>query len=100
MAELSPYVLGTQVTTEGERLLQQSRALERETRWLLDRIGVQPGWRAVDVGCGPLGILNLLAKRVGLPEPAHRPADQGGRLGPGSVPGSFPAPRDRGRRRP
>ena len=66
MAESSPYVLRTQVTTEGERLLQQSGGLERETRWLLDRVGVQPGWRVVDVGCGPLGILNLLAERVGL----------------------------------
>ena len=66
MAESSPYVLRTQVTTEGERLLQQSGGLERETRWLLDRVGVQPGWRVVDVGCGPLGTLNLLAERVGL----------------------------------
>src|SRR5262249_9115041 len=33
--------------------------------WLLDAIGVQPGWRAVDIGCGPLGIVNLLSERVG-----------------------------------
>jgi len=26
---------------------------------------VQPGWQVVDVGCGPLGILDLLADRVG-----------------------------------
>jgi SAM-dependent methyltransferase len=36
-----------------------------EARWLLDRIGVAPGWRAVDLGCGPLGILDLLSERVG-----------------------------------
>ncbi len=65
MTESSPYVLGGQVTAEGERLLQQCRGLEREARWLLDRVGVQPGWRAVDVGYGPLGVLDLLAEFVG-----------------------------------
>jgi len=53
------------LTRRGERLLQQCRGLEREARWLLDRLGVQPGWRVVDVGCGPLGILDLVAERVG-----------------------------------
>ena len=65
MVESSPYVLGGEVTAEGERLIQQSHGLEREARWLLDRLGLQPGWRVVDVGCGPLGILDLLAERVG-----------------------------------
>lgn len=32
---------------------------------MLDRIGVSPGWRCVDVGCGAGGILDLLAERVG-----------------------------------
>jgi ubiquinone/menaquinone biosynthesis C-methylase UbiE len=54
---------GTQ--TELERLLTQAQAYEPQANWLLDRIGVQPGWRAVDIGCGPIGILNLLSKRVG-----------------------------------
>jgi hypothetical protein len=31
----------------------------------LDQIRIQPGWRAIDVGCGPLGILHLLSERVG-----------------------------------
>jgi tRNA A58 N-methylase Trm61 len=26
---------------------------------------VQPGWRAADIGCGPIGILDLLSARVG-----------------------------------
>jgi len=43
----------------------KSTAHQPEAVWLLDQIGVQPGWRAVDVGCGPLGILNLLSDRVG-----------------------------------
>jgi SAM-dependent methyltransferase len=59
------YILGEQLRSEGVRLLEQCRGLEREARWLLDWIGVQPGWRTVDVACGPLGILDLLAQRVG-----------------------------------
>ena len=51
--------------SERDRLLMQYAVLEPETRWLLDRLAVQPGWRAIDVACGPLGILPLLADRVG-----------------------------------
>jgi SAM-dependent methyltransferase len=32
---------------------------------LLDRIPIKPGARAIDIGCGPIGVLNLLSKRVG-----------------------------------
>jgi SAM-dependent methyltransferase len=32
---------------------------------MLDRIDIKPGFRAVDVGCGPIGITNLLSERVG-----------------------------------
>src|SRR5215510_7940861 len=39
--------------------------LEGPARWMLDHIGLKPGLRAVDVGCGPIGILNLLSERVG-----------------------------------
>jgi SAM-dependent methyltransferase len=31
----------------------------------LDRIGVECGWNAIDLGCGPSGIIDLLAERVG-----------------------------------
>lgn len=58
------YVLGT-TTDERERLLEQVRALAPSTEALLDAIGVAPGWRAIDVGCGPLGITAQLAARVG-----------------------------------
>ena len=40
------------------------RAVRARGARLLDQVGVRPGWRAVDVGCGPLGILDLLAERV------------------------------------
>jgi ubiquinone/menaquinone biosynthesis C-methylase UbiE len=32
---------------------------------MLDRITITPGSRAVDIGCGPIGIMNLLSDRVG-----------------------------------
>ncbi|MEP7023615.1 MAG: methyltransferase domain-containing protein [Actinomycetota bacterium] len=31
----------------------------------MDRVGVEPGWSAIDLGCGPCGIIDLLAERVG-----------------------------------
>jgi ubiquinone/menaquinone biosynthesis C-methylase UbiE len=59
-----PYVLGG-TQTEQQRLLAQASDFETQSTWLLDRIGVQQGWRAVDIGCGPIGILDLLSARVG-----------------------------------
>lgn len=50
---------------EIERLLAQGAAREEETRRMFDRIGVAPGWRCLDLGCGPRGITDLLAERVG-----------------------------------
>ena len=63
MAE-TEYLLGG-TPTELERLLRQSEGFVPEARWLIERIGVQRGWRVVDVGCGPLGILDLLSEAVG-----------------------------------
>jgi SAM-dependent methyltransferase len=31
----------------------------------LDQLDIQPGYRTVDIGCGPHGILDLLSERVG-----------------------------------
>ena len=59
-----PYVLGG-TQTERDRLITQAEGLEGSTRWMLDRIDLKPGDRAVDVGCGPIGIMNLLSERVG-----------------------------------
>src|SRR5712691_3402576 len=64
MNEATEYLLGSGLS-ERERLLRQCDIHEPEARWLLDQVGVRPGWRAIDVGCGPLGILNLLSERVG-----------------------------------
>jgi ubiquinone/menaquinone biosynthesis C-methylase UbiE len=49
---------------EIERLGLQSAALAAETGILLDRIGVAPGWRCLDLACGPRGITDLLSERV------------------------------------
>lgn len=58
------YIWGTSLTEE-QRLLQQIELYRSEASWLLDRIGIAPGSRALDLGCGPLGILGLLSERVG-----------------------------------
>ena len=58
------YVLGG-TETEQHRLLAQTTGFEHKAAWLLDRLAVRPGWRAIDVGCGPLGVLPALAERVG-----------------------------------
>ncbi len=50
---------------ELERLLGQAEDLKPESSRLLDRIGVGRGWRAADIGCGPIGILDMLSERVG-----------------------------------
>jgi SAM-dependent methyltransferase len=60
----SVYPLGNTLA-ERQRLVSQAEGYEPQARWLLDRIGIQPGWRVADVGCGPIGILNLLSEHVG-----------------------------------
>jgi SAM-dependent methyltransferase len=58
------YFLGSS-SAELERLTLQAQIYEEHTRWLLDQLPIQPGWRALDVACGPVGIVPLLAERVG-----------------------------------
>ena len=50
---------------EIERLRLQAAALEFDTGVMLDRVGVAPGWRCLDLGCGPGGIVEPLSLRVG-----------------------------------
>lgn len=50
---------------EIERLERQSDALAADAAIMLERIGVAPGWRCIDLGCGPGGIAELLSARVG-----------------------------------
>jgi ubiquinone/menaquinone biosynthesis C-methylase UbiE len=50
---------------ELERLRFQARIWEPEADALLDRIGVASGWNCIDLGCGAMGILGPLSRRVG-----------------------------------
>jgi|SRR5579859_425861 len=58
------YVLGGS-DAERARLRAQAEEHEASARWLLREVGVAPGWRVLDVGCGPAGILALLSELVG-----------------------------------
>jgi SAM-dependent methyltransferase len=50
---------------EIERLLIQGEAMAPDTREMIARIGVGPGWKCLDLGCGPQGITHLLSDAVG-----------------------------------
>jgi ubiquinone/menaquinone biosynthesis C-methylase UbiE len=57
------YALGRD-PEESARLQRQSEELLPDSAALLDRVGIGPGQEAIDLGCGPRGILDLLARRV------------------------------------
>jgi SAM-dependent methyltransferase len=58
------YFLGQ---SGAEHVRLQFQAVEREqlSRQHLAWAGIQPGWRVIDVGCGPQGVLHVLAEQVG-----------------------------------
>src|SRR5271166_5888452 len=58
------YALGSSPAERG-RLRRQSAELREHSATLLDRAGVAVGSSAIDLGCGPSGILDLLSERVG-----------------------------------
>jgi len=64
MAQPDPYFLGYR-QAEQQRLQQQAQQLAEEADWLFDQIGIPPGAHTLEIGCGPLGCLALLAQRVG-----------------------------------
>jgi SAM-dependent methyltransferase len=57
------YALGSSLG-ETERLRRQADELAGDSAALLDRVGLGPGQSAIDLGCGPKGILELLVERV------------------------------------
>jgi ubiquinone/menaquinone biosynthesis C-methylase UbiE len=57
------YALGRN-PGETARLQRQSEELRPDSAALLDRVGLGPGQAAIDLGCGPRGILDLLAERA------------------------------------
>ncbi len=58
------YALG-QNPAESARLQRQADELAPESTMVLDRAGLGAGQSALDLGCGPRGVLDLLAARVG-----------------------------------
>lgn len=50
---------------EKARLQLQARVWEPEAEQLFDTIGIQSGWACLDVGCGAMGVLGILSRRVG-----------------------------------
>jgi SAM-dependent methyltransferase len=59
------YLLGHS-ENEASRLRRQAEELRPESAWLFDRLKLSSGDRAIDLGCGPQGVLDLLSERVGL----------------------------------
>ena len=57
------YALGRD-REESARLRQQSGEMRPYSARLLDRTGLTRGQTAIDLGCGPSGIIDLLAERV------------------------------------
>lgn len=57
------YALGSS-QGESARLQGQAEELAVDSAELLDLVGLGPGQSAIDLGCGPRGVLDLLAGRV------------------------------------
>ena len=64
MEQRDQYFMGHS-SAEQRRLQQQAGELAGESAALFDEIGVAPGARVVEFGCGPQGCLELLSDRVG-----------------------------------
>ena len=58
------YVLGGS-DAERARLRAQAAEHEASARCVLREVGMAPGWRVLDVGCGPVGVLALLSELAG-----------------------------------
>ena len=57
------YALGS-TSGESARLQRQAEELMPDSAVLIDRVGLRPGGSAIDMGCGPRGVIDLLAERV------------------------------------
>lgn len=60
---MATYLLAS--SDEAARLQLQAQVWEPEAEALLNRIGIQPGWSCIDLGCGAMGILGPLSRRLG-----------------------------------
>src|SRR6516162_8562387 len=64
VSEPDRYFLGYR-EAEQDRLQRQALDLADDSAWLFDRVGLSAGDSVLDVGCGPRGCLDLLARVVG-----------------------------------
>jgi SAM-dependent methyltransferase len=64
-APKSSYILPHNLTGERQRLALMSELLDPMYRALLERIGLRPGWRCLEIGCGNGSISQWLATKVG-----------------------------------
>jgi SAM-dependent methyltransferase len=64
MSTSGRYLLGDS-PAEIRHLVEQAEVYAREANELFDRIGIAAASTAIDIGCGVLGVLHLLAERVG-----------------------------------
>jgi len=64
MSASQQYLLGDS-PAEIRHLVEQAEVYAHEANELFDVIGVKTGVSAIDVGCGVMGVLHLLAERVG-----------------------------------
>ena len=64
MAEPDAYLLGRGESEEA-RLKRQIADLAEDSDNHFEKVGIEAGERVVDLGCGPGGVLGLLARRVG-----------------------------------
>jgi len=60
---MSDYLLASDA--EKDRLRLQARVWEPEAESLFDTIGIGTGWSCADLGCGAMGVLGPLSRRVG-----------------------------------
>src|SRR5260370_18754719 len=65
MTDASEKYLLAGGSSELERVQLQARVWGPEVEVMLDYIGLEAGWRCLDLGCGALGILRPRRPRVG-----------------------------------
>jgi SAM-dependent methyltransferase len=61
---MSEYTLPHQLTGEPQRLMLMSALLDPVERARIAQLGVRPGWRCLELGCGNGSIAQMLAARV------------------------------------
>lgn len=64
IAPKNGYILPHDLTGERQRLVLMSELLDPLHRSLLERLGLRPGWRCLEIGCGNGSVSRWLASKV------------------------------------